>query len=200
MEQVRCFIAVELPDELKKGLTQLQSRLKLGKQSWVKWVDPYSTHLTLKFLGSVAVDRIGEITGAIGEAAQGMSPFYLKIKELGVFPNLRRVQVAWVGVSGEVDKLAHLQQRIESNLACIGFAPESRPFTPHLTLARLRDQASLAERQKFGELIVSTRFEAAYTIEVDAISLMKSQLTREGAIYNRISSIGLKKPLSTTSA
>jgi 2'-5' RNA ligase len=200
MEQVRCFIAVELPDELKTGLSQLQSRLKLGEQPWVKWVDPYSIHLTLKFLGSVAVDRIDEITRAIEEAAQGMSPFYLEVKELGVFPNLRRVQVAWVGIRGEVDKLSQLQQRIESNLACLGFAPESRPFTPHLTLARLRNQASPAERQRFGELIVSTRFETAYTIEVDAIRLMKSQLTREGAIYSRISSIGLKKPLSTTPA
>ena len=200
MEQVRCFIAVELPDELKTGLTQLQSRLKLGEQPWVKWVDPYSTHLTLKFLGSVAVDRIDEITGAIEEAARGMSPFHLEVKELGVFPNLRRVQVAWVGISGEVNKLGQLQQRLESNLARLGFAPESRPFTPHLTLARLRDQASPGERQSFGQLIVSTRFEAAYTIEVDAISLMRSQLTREGAIYTRISSIGLKKPLSTTSA
>ena len=200
MEQVRCFIAVELPDELKKGLTQLQSRLKLGEQPWVKWVDPYSIHLTLKFLGSVAVDRIDEITRAIEEAARGMPPFYLEVKELGVFPNLRRVQVAWVGIRGEVDKLGQLQQRIESNLARLDFAPESRPFTPHLTLARLRDQASPAERQSFGQLIVSTRFETAYTIEVDAISLMRSQLTREGAIYSRISSIGLKKPLSTTSA
>ncbi len=200
MEQVRCFIAVELPDELKKGLTQLQSRLKSGEQPGVKWVDPYSIHLTLKFLGSVAVDRIDEITKAIEEAARGMPPFYLEVKELGVFPNLRRVQVAWVGIRGEVDKLGQLQQRIESNLARLGFAPESRPFTPHLTLARLRDQASPAERQRLGELIVSTRFETAYTIEVDAISLMKSQLTREGAIYSRISSIGLKKPLSTTSA
>ena len=200
MEQVRCFIAVELPDELKKGLTQLQSRLKLGEQPWVKWVDPYSIHLTLKFLGNVAVDRIGEITGAIEEAARGMSPFYLEVKELGVFPNLKRVQVAWVGVRGEVDKLGQLQQRIESNLARLGFAPESRPFTPHLTLARLRDQASPGERQSFGQLIVSTGFEAAYTIKVDAISLMRSQLTREGAIYSRISSIGLKKPLSTTPA
>jgi len=200
MEQVRCFIAVELPDELKKGLTQLQSRLKSGEQPGIKWVDPYSIHLTLKFLGSVAVDRIDEITRAIEEAARGMPPFYLEVKELGVFPNLRRVQVAWVGVSGEVDKLGQLQQRIESNLARLGFAPESRPFTPHLTLARLRDQASPAERQRLGELIVSTRFETAYTIEVDAISLMKSQLTRDGAIYSRISSIGLKKPLSTTLA
>ena len=63
MEQVRSFIAIELPDELKLGLAQLEAQLKMSKQSWVKWVDPYSIHLTLKFLGSIAVDRISEITG-----------------------------------------------------------------------------------------------------------------------------------------
>jgi len=192
MEQVRCFIAIELPEEIKAGLFQLQAQLKSGNQPWVKWVDPYSTHLTLKFLGSVAVDRIGEITGAVEGAVQGASPFPLEVKGLGVFPNLRRVQVAWVGVSGEVDKLARLQQRIESNLAGLGFAPELRPFTPHLTLARLRDRASPDERQRFGQLIADTKFEAAYSFKVDAINLMRSQLTREGAIYSQISSVKLK--------
>ncbi|MBA7564438.1 RNA 2',3'-cyclic phosphodiesterase [subsurface metagenome] len=193
MEQVRSFIAIELPDELKLGLAQLEAQLKMSKQPWVKWVDPYSIHLTLKFLGSIAVDRISEITRAMEEAVQGISPFHLEVKDLGVFPSLRRVQVAWVGISGEVDKLSQLQQHLESNLARLGFAPESRPFTPHLTLARLRNQASLDERQSFGQLIATTRFEAAYTIKVDAISLIRSQLTREGAIYSRISSVRLNK-------
>jgi 2'-5' RNA ligase len=193
MEQVRSFIAIELPDELKLGLTQLEAQLKMSKQPWVKWVDPYSIHLTLKFLGSIAVDRISEITRAMEEAIQGISPFRLEVKDLGVFPNLRRVQVAWVGISGEVDKLSQLQQHLESNLARLGFAPERRPFTPHLTLARLRNQASLDERQSFGQLIATTKFEAVYTIKVDAINLMRSQLTREGAIYSRISSVGLNK-------
>ena len=193
MEQVRSFIAIELPDELKLGLAQLEAQLKMSKQPWVKWVDPYSIHLTLKFLGSIAVDRISEITGAMEEAIQGISPFHLEVKDLGVFPNLRRVQVAWVGISGEVDKLSQLQRHLESKLARLGFAPESRPFTPHLTLARLRNRASLDERQSFGQLIATTRFEAVYTIKVDAINLMRSQLTREGAIYSRISSVGLNK-------
>jgi len=192
MDLVRSFIAIELPDELKQGLTQLEAQLKMGKQPWVKWVDPYSIHLTLKFLGSIAVDRTSEITRAMAEAVQGISPFHLEAKDLGVFPNLRRVQVIWVGVSGGVDKLNQLQQHLESNLARLGFASESRPFTPHLTLARLRDRASLDERQSLGQLIASTRFEAAYTIKVDAINLMRSQLTREGAIYSRISSVELK--------
>jgi 2'-5' RNA ligase len=193
MEQVRSFIAIELPDELKLGLAQLEAQLKMSKQPWVKWVDPYSIHLTLKFLGSIAVDRISEITRAMERAIQGISPFHLEVKDLGVFPNLRRVQVAWVGISGEVDKLSRLQQHLESNLARLGFAPETRPFTPHLTLARLRNRASLDEQQSFGQLIVATRFEAVYTIKVDAISLMRSQLTREGAIYSRISSVRLNK-------
>ncbi len=193
MEQIRSFIAIELPDGLKTELSQLQAKLKLGRQSWVKWVDLYGVHLTLKFLGNIAIDRTGEITKAIEAAAQGMSPFRLEIKGIGVFPNLRRVQVAWVGISGEVDKLGQLQQRIESNLAHLGFTPESRPFTPHLTLARLRDQASSDERQRFGQLIADTRFEAVHPIEVDAINLMKSQLTREGAIYDQISSTGLRR-------
>ena len=193
MEQVRSFIAIELPDELKRGLTQLQARLKLDKQPGVKWVEPYSIHLTLKFLGSVPIDRIGDIARAIEEAAQGIPPFHLEVGNLGVFPNLRRVQVAWVGISGQLDKLGQLQQGIESNLARLGFAPESRPFTPHLTLARLRQQVSQEERQRFGQLIGGTKFEVVYAIEVDTISLMRSQLTREGAIHTRIGSVGLGK-------
>jgi len=193
MEQVRSFVAIELPDELKAELVQLQTQLKIGKQSSVKWVNPHSIHLTLKFLGSIAVDRIGEITGAIEAAARGMSPFCLEVKELGAFPNLRRVQVVWVGISGEVHKLSQLQQYLESNLARLGFAPESRQFTPHLTLARFRERTSLDERQSLGQLIARTSFASAVAIEVNAISLMKSQLTREGAIYSRIGSVEMKR-------
>jgi 2'-5' RNA ligase len=192
MEQIRSFIAIELPDEVKSALTQLQAQLKTGKQLPVKWVDPYSIHLTLKFLGNIDLNKIREVTGAMEAAAQGISPFKLEIKDLGVFPNLKRVRVVWVGVSGEVAQLSQLQQRTESNLAPLGFAREARSFTPHLTLARVREQASPDEQQSFGELIASTKFETVYEFDVDSINLMKSQLTREGAIYSRISSIKLK--------
>ncbi|MBA7630502.1 RNA 2',3'-cyclic phosphodiesterase [subsurface metagenome] len=195
MEQIRSFIAIELPDEVKQALAQLQAQLKTGKQPPVKWVDPYSVHLTLKFLGNIAADKTGEITGAIEKAAQGVPPFQLEVKDLGVFPNFRRVRVVWVGISGEVAQLSQLQQRIESNLSPLGFAPESRPFTPHLTLARVREQASPIEQQSFGQLIANTRFEGVYGFSVDSINLMRSQLTSEGAIYSQISSVKLKKPL-----
>ena len=197
MEQIRSFIAIELPDDLKLALAQLQERLKAGKQLGVKWVDPYGIHLTLKFLGNIDVDRVSAITKAMETAVQGISPCHLEVKDLGAFPNLKRVQVVWVGVSGEVEKLGQLQQRIESKLTPLGFTAEARPFTPHLTLARLRNQASLDERQRLGHLIASTKFEGAYSIEVEAINLIKSQLTGEGAIYSRISSVKLDKPLPT---
>jgi len=192
MEQVRSFIAIKLPDELKVELSELEASLKLSNLSSVKWVDPYSIHLTIKFLGSIAVDKIAEIVKVMEDAAEGITSFHLELGELGVFPNLKRVQVVWVGLKGDVDRLGYLQQRIESGLIPLGFAPESRKFTAHLTLARLRNQASSSERQRFGELIANTGFKAIHGIEVDSINLMKSQLTREGAIYSRIGSVALK--------
>ncbi|MFC2034840.1 RNA 2',3'-cyclic phosphodiesterase [Chloroflexota bacterium] len=193
MERLRSFIAIELPDEFKLELSQLEARLKSDKQHWVKWVDPDNIHLTLKFLGNAAIDASGEITGAMEEAAQGIPPFHLAVKDLGVFPNWKQVRVAWVGISGEIDRLSQLHRRIDSNLAPLGFTPESRPFTPHLTLARLHNQASSYERRRFGQLIADTKFKPNSSIKVDLISLMRSKLTREGAIYSRISVIGLNK-------
>ncbi|MFC1908997.1 RNA 2',3'-cyclic phosphodiesterase [Chloroflexota bacterium] len=196
MEQVRSFIAIELPEEIRLALARLQDRLKSGKQYPVKWVDPYSIHLTLKFLGDVSLDSVGQIANAMERAAGRISSFQLEIKGLGVFPNLRRVQIAWVGLSGNTGQLDQLQQRLESGLASLGFAPESRPFKPHLTLARLRDRALPDERNSFGQLITSTEFEVGHVFNVDSINLMKSQLTRRGAVYSLISSVPLRKPLS----
>jgi len=192
MEQVRCFIAIELPEGVKRGIKELQAQLKAGSPAPVKWVDTANIHLTLKFLGNVAADRMDEITAAMTQAVQGTSPFQIEVRELGVFPNPRRVQIVWVGVSGEAEKLARLQQRIESGLEKLGFPPEGRRFAPHLTLARLRDRATPDERQKLGQLIAETSFDATQSFMVDSVNLMKSQLTREGPIYTRLSSVELK--------
>ena len=199
MEKIRSFIAVELPRELRLALGELQDRLKSREPSPVKWVVPDGIHLTLKFLGGVEPDRLGAITGAMQSAAQGIPPFHLEVKDLGAFPNLKRVQVVWVGVTGELDKLSELHERLESKLKPLGFTPEARPFSAHLTLARLRRQVSPGEQERLGQLIASTGFAAACRFEVEAVSLMKSELTREGAIYHRLSSAVLEKPLSTAS-
>ena len=191
MERVRSFIAVELPEELKEELIDLNRRLQSGDHTGVRWVDPRGIHLTLKFLGDVAIDRLDNVIAALQEATCEIPPFQLEVGGLGVFPNPRRVRVAWVGISGETDKLQQLQQRVESSLARIGFPAESRKFTPHLTLARVRDQVSPDVRQNFGHLIINTDFKASHNIMVNTVFLMKSQLTRQGAIYSRLNSVGL---------
>ncbi len=191
MEQLRSFIAIELTDEVKRRLRELQAQFKAGSSAPVKWVEPNNIHLTLKFLGNVAADRIDEIAAAMTEAVRGTSPFKLEVTELGVFPNPRRVQIVWVGLGGEVEKLANLQQRIESSLKKLGFPPENRRFTPHLTLARLRDRTTPQERERLGQLIAETELETAQSFVVDSVKLMKSQLTPEGPIYTCLSSAAL---------
>jgi 2'-5' RNA ligase len=190
-EQIRSFVAIELPEEAKKGLASLRRELERDEHRFVKWVDPGGIHLTLKFLGDVPSKRVIEITEAIKKAAQGISPFLLEISGLGAFPSLKQARVVWVGIGGELDKLSALQQNIDSALAALRFTREQRPFVPHLTLARIREGASGPERRTFGELVGSTTFEDRYAVEVEAIKLMRSQLTPAGAIYTCLSAVGL---------
>jgi 2'-5' RNA ligase len=192
MEQIRSFIAIELSGEVKQALTSLQSKLKSGSRTPVKWVDPNTIHLTLKFLGNIDVNMTGKITAVMEESTRGLHPFHINISRLGVFPNPRRIQVVWVGLTGDVEKLVQLQKRIEAGLTPLGFAAEARPFSPHLTLARVRDQATSYERQDLGRLIEGMPFDAGCRLNVDSLHLMKSQLTREGPIYSRLSSVMLK--------
>jgi 2'-5' RNA ligase len=190
-EQIRSFIAIELPEEAKKGLARLRKELERDEHKFVKWVDPGGIHLTLKFLGNIPSKRVTEITEAMGKAVQGISPFRLEISGLGAFPSLKQARVLWVGIGGELDQLSTLQQNIDSVLAALGFAREERPFVPHLTLARIREGASPPERRSFGELVGSSVFEDKYPVEVEAIKLMRSQLTPTGAHYTCLSVVGL---------
>ena len=198
MEQIRSFIAIELPDPVKASLSSLKDMMRPARHPYVKWVGPEGIHLTLKFLGNIAQNRVPLIIEAIAQASQGVSPFQLQIGGLGAFPNLQRPQVIWVAIKGEVEKLAMLQTGIEQALVPLGFAPESRSFTPHLTLGRLRQQASPGERRSIGEVMMATEFESGPAMEVKEISLMRSKLTPSGAIYSRLASIELKGGLSTS--
>jgi 2'-5' RNA ligase len=190
-ERIRAFIAADLPAESKRALRDLQDRLKTGGRANVKWVDPGSIHLTLKFLGNIDAAMIERIVAVMAEAVRGVRPFPVELKGLGVFPGLSRVRVVWVGMGGEVEKLALVQQRIEAGLVPLGFVAEARPFAPHFTLGRVREQASPEERRRLGQVIQSTSFEGGGRFNVDAIHLMKSQLTREGPIYTGIGSVEL---------
>ena len=192
MALIRAFIAVELPAELKSELAELEGQLKKNSPLVVKWVDPNNIHITLKFLGEISEDSIEELMLAIEESTQGIQPFKLEVREVGAFPNLERAQVLWVGVKGELDKITKLQKRIESNTEQLGFPRESRGFSPHLTLGRVRDEARPNERQRLGKLLADTSFSALHNVDVNAVNLMKSQLTPTGPIYTCLGSVKLK--------
>jgi 2'-5' RNA ligase len=191
-EQIRSFIAIELPEKVKTGLQQLQEELTLPQYSFVKCVSPEGIHLTLKFLGNISPDKVADITGVMEQASQGVSPFQLYITEIGAFPNMRLPRVLWVGIKGELDKLIAWQQRIDSGLVPLGFAKEARPFTPHLTLARLRDNCLPGDKRTFGELVMKTRIEVDYKLIVNSLNLMRSQLLPGGAVYSRLAEVKLK--------
>ncbi len=191
MESVRAFVAIELPSSVKSALSQLQDNLKRSEHASVKWVNTGSIHLTLKFLGNIATETIPELTKVLSEAARGITPFHLELGEMGVFPNLRAPRVVWVGLRGEIATLSVLQENIESALIPLGFPPESRAFSPHLTLGRVREKASPGERRSLGQAVASSKVASMEPFPVDSLSLMRSTLTREGAVYTRLYSVAL---------
>jgi RNA 2',3'-cyclic 3'-phosphodiesterase len=190
-QEVRAFIAIELPDEVRRGLAGLRKELQRDEHRFVKWVDPEAIHLTLKFLGNVPAGRVTEIARAIEVAAKAVTPFELEVSGLGVFPNSKQVRVLWVGIGGDVDRLKELQRGIDTELAALSFAREDRPFVPHLTLARVRQGASPSERRSLGELLTTAVFDDRYEAKVETVSLMRSELTPAGAIYSRLAEVGL---------
>ncbi|HJX70112.1 MAG TPA: RNA 2',3'-cyclic phosphodiesterase, partial [Dehalococcoidia bacterium] len=143
------------------------------------------------FLGNIVPPTIPQIIEAVSMVAQEMPPLYLQVGGLGAFPNLKRPQVVWVGIGGEIEKLAALQRGIDAALSPLGFPPESRSFSPHLTLGRLRDRITLGERQDFAKWISSFVFEKGLSFEVGDVKLMKSQLTPQGAIYSQLANVML---------
>jgi 2'-5' RNA ligase len=191
-QTIRSFIAVELPETVKTGLQRIQTELTLPQYSFVKCVAPEGIHLTLKFLGNISANKVTDITGVMEQASQGVNPFQLQLIEIGAFPNMRRPRVLWVGIEGEVDKLVGWQQRIDNGLVPLGFAKEARPFTPHLTLARLRENCSPGDILHFGEMLASSHVDVDYNFTVNSLNLMRSQLFPTGAVYSRLSEVKLK--------
>lgn len=192
MERIRAFIAIEMPEAIRSALSSLQGSLRPDQHPYVKWVDPWGIHLTLKFLGNIPQRQVPEIVEAMSHASTGVPPFQLHLGELGAFPNLGRPRVIWVGMTGEVDALLRLQKGIDQALVPLGFAMETRPFTAHLTLGRLRERASYDERKRIGGLVLSTQGFVATPMRVTEVSLMRSRLTPAGAIYSRLATVELK--------
>ena len=183
---IRSFIALELSDEIYKGLAELINALKKGVHftpAHPKWVNPESIHLTLKFLGNIEegmVDKIGEVLKRI---AADTEPFLLKVRNLGVFPDERRPRVLWVGTTAGDEETRSLQKRIDDALSPLGFDREKRPFHPHLTLARIK---SLKGTAAMMSVFKSHKNKYVGECQIDRVILFKSELHPEGARYTKL--------------
>lgn len=134
---MRLFAAVPVPDPAREQILKLLGRLREG--GWpVRWVHDEGVHMTLKFFGEVAGDRLDVIGEALRYAANGAGALPLRLGELGAFPSRSRPRILWVGIEGP-PALELLQDRIERGSEAIGFPPEGAPFQPHVTLGRVRE-------------------------------------------------------------
>ncbi len=194
-QEIRTFVAIELPDPLRASLRALQDRLgaQISPRS-VRWVQPRGIHLTLKFLGQTSGNLIDAIAGALHSACADIAPFTYSVGGLGCFPDPRRPRVIWVGVQERTGTLGRLQRAVDDACAQFGFERERRAFHPHLTLGRLRDRRTSArERRAIGELIEESEVTSLATVMATGVSFIRSDLRPDGAVYTTLEEIALRK-------
>lgn len=193
MGSLRTFIAAEIPLSIQTAIQkQVDSlRHKIGNSS-VRWVPAQNMHLTLKFLGEVSQSDVGILTGILRTEADSCPAFDIIISELGSFPNSKRARVLFIGIQAPA-ALEALQREIESACAKVGYRSESRPFSPHLTIGRIRRGISSTERTKIHKTLDETEIDSLGTARVDSIHLFKSELKPSGAVYTKLFSAPLQQ-------
>lgn len=183
--QLRLFVACELPDEVLNALSQVQDDLERAGAERLRWVRPEGIHLTLKFLGEVEAALVDDVIASLSACIQPFV-FRLSLSRLGGFGG-RRLRVVWVGLDGQTQELSELAKTVERELEPLGFQAERRPFTPHLTLARVRDRASAAERERLSDLLESHTMLSLPEFSLSRAALIQSILGPGGAMYRTIS-------------
>jgi 2'-5' RNA ligase len=187
-EKLRAFIAISLPEPVLQGIVTAQETLKRSGLK-IRWVRKEGIHLTLKFLGDIDRDSVEKISEAMERATGSFSPFTLWAEGIGVFPNLRRPRVAWVGLSGDIEILRALQRDLESQLSGLGFPKEKRPFKGHLTLGRVKGRLDGIKLQEALEDLGDFRTES---FTAQSLVLFQSELRPDGAVYSRVAEAPLK--------
>lgn len=194
---IRAFFAVQLSHDLRATLATIQQDVKrqlertVDRHVRIAWVQPDSMHLTLRFLGDTADESIEPLRLAIEQALSAHQAIPIPLERLGIFPRPQAPRVLWVGPSAsweqgrEAQRLAAIHRAVETCCRAANFAPEERPFSPHLTLARIKE----GERQVGQALAQSGLLERPVTIgalPVEAIVLIKSELRPTGSVYTKL--------------
>ena len=190
MTSWRMFCAIELPEEVRRQLEEHIVKLrKAVPDVAASWSRVENIHLTLKFFGNVALDRIPTISAAAARAVAEFSTFPIGIGNTGVFPKPSRPQVLWIGVSDPSGRLSALQARLENECASEGFPKEDRAYRPHLTIARVR-------RPEGGRRLADAHLQMNFPtidIKLNELILFRSELSPKGSKYTAVSTHPIRK-------
>jgi 2'-5' RNA ligase len=200
---IRAFLAVELSQELQAGIATVQQELKhriepeLKRDMRISWTQPASIHLTLKFLGDMDEEAIDPLLVVVEQAIGSQIAVNVPLERLGAFPRPQSPRVLWVGPlenwdrGAEAKRIAEIHGAIEQACEGLRFLRETKPFSPHLTLARIR----VGERQVGAALAkggVLDRPLSLGSLAVESVVLMKSELKPTGSVYTRLWEARLK--------
>lgn len=191
-DTLRLFIALELPADVLDAIRRVQDRLRRNApRDAVRWTRPEGIHLTLKFLGDTSAAQQAAVTAVMQQAATGRKALSLHAAGLGCFPNAARPRVVLIGLGGDVAPLAELAGALDSALDNLGVRREDRPFSPHLTLGRVRQEAAPADVKALGRLVEETPLGEVARWSAGTVSLMRSDLRPDGARYTRLAEVEL---------
>lgn len=185
-ERLRLFVACELPSAVRDGLAAIQRDLQAGGADGLRWVRPEGIHITLKFLGEVAAGRLPAIKARLAQAIASPLTIHLRPAAVGSFGSRTGLRVVWVGLAGDLAALAGVAESVDAAMSGLGFDAERRPFKPHLTLARVREDATPHQRARLTELLARYEPPALPAFTVDHIVLMRSRIGPGGAVYSRL--------------
>jgi RNA 2',3'-cyclic 3'-phosphodiesterase len=184
---MRLFVALDLPDAVCRALGELIAQLK-PKSRTARWVRPESMHVTLKFLGNVDAQKLDSIRTALS-TIHSTQPVEVHFRGIGFFPSERRPRAIWSGIEA-TPNLFKLAGATEQALKPLGFARESRPFVPHLTLARLNSSQGVENLVAAADAMKSYDFGSAQETE---FHLFESVLKRSGAEYKKLATFSFAK-------
>lgn len=182
---IRTFIALDLDDSIRYLLAGVIRQMAQELPS-IRWVDPQGIHLTLAFLGDLSDERLAEATQAAGAAALQVASFEIRLSRLGVFDSPLHPRVIWAGIDEPSSVLQQLHHTLNRELEKRAFAVEKRPFSPHLTLARIKVPLKPDERHSLLRLLQETKIASVSPYRLDRLSVMKSELLRSGARYTHL--------------
>jgi|SRR6185437_9709857 len=182
----RTFIALELDETLQRFLSNVIHQMAQQLPS-ARWVNPAGIHLTLAFLGELTDEQVASAMLAADAASHQVTPFELRLKAPGIFGSPRQPRVIWMGIEENSGNLTRLHSVLNRDLEQREFEVDARPFSPHLTLARVKQPLNASEQQTLQRLLASKQSTSGSPWQnMRQLSVIKSELLRSGARYTRL--------------